>query len=153
MSLRGSVARSEADAGGDRLKRQVLLIDDDVAFTRLVKDLLEESGGYEVRRLHDSSEAENRAKEVKPDVVVADIIMAPRDGAEVLLAFKNDPELSQIPFIIMSAFLNRRVFPNSPIDFGEHNVLEKPMNLADLELLVEKIEEELERQQKESSSL
>tara|TARA_R110002096_G_scaffold215310_4_gene403054 strand:- start:8195 stop:8737 length:543 start_codon:yes stop_codon:yes gene_type:complete len=134
-------------------KRQILLIDDDIAFTSLVKRLLEDHGNYQVVPLHDSNEAEHEARNLKPDVVVADIIMAPRDGAEVFVSFQEDPELSRIPFIIMSAFLNNRVFPDSPIDFGEHDVLEKPMNLNDLEFLIERIEIELEKRQKNRESV
>lgn len=131
------VAPSELD------KRRVLLIDDEAAFTRLVKDTLEETGRYEVLTENDSAHAENRARETNPDVVVIDIIMAPRDGAEVLTSFESDPELSGIPLIIMSAFLNNRVFPNSPVDFGERDVLEKPMNLDEVRFLIERIEIEV----------
>lgn len=128
-------------------KRRVLLIDDEASFTRLVKDALEDTGRYEVSRLHDASEAENRARELQPDVILVDIIMPARDGAEVMTAFEKDPELSKIPMIVMSAFLNNRVFPNSPVDFGEHEVLEKPMDLNELDRLVEQIEAELARLQ------
>ncbi|MEM1295606.1 MAG: response regulator [Verrucomicrobiota bacterium] len=154
-----SKATTALPSGSDRKatespsKRQILLIDDDVAFTSLVKRLLEdEEGGYQVVPLHDSNAAEDEARNLKPDVVVADIIMAPRDGAEVFVSFQEDPELSDIPFIIMSAFLNNRVFPDSPLDLGAHDVLEKPMNLSDLKFLIERIEKELEKRQKKSGS-
>ncbi|MFT5467654.1 MAG: CheY-like chemotaxis protein [Verrucomicrobiales bacterium] len=126
-------------------KRHVLLIDDEASFTSLVKDALEATGRYEVSCLHDASLAEEQARELRPDVVLVDIIMPSRDGAEVMAAFENDPELSRIPMIVMSAFLNNRVFPNSPVDFGDHQVLEKPMDLGELDQLVEKIEAELAR--------
>ncbi len=138
------VKRTEAKlerGEGSRLRKHVLLIDDDISFTRLIKEMLEETGSYEVHPLHDSSQAEKQARLSKPDVVVADIIMAPRDGGEVLTAFQGDPDLAQIPFVIMSAFLNNRVFPDSPIDFGAHDILEKPMNLGEIQRLIEKIEE------------
>ena len=121
-------------------KRRVLMLDDDASFTRLVKDALEDTGRYEVAALHDASEAESHAREMKPDVILVDIIMPARDGAEVMAAFQGDPELANIPLIVMSAFLNDRVFPNSPVDFGEHEILEKPMDLDGFDSLVEKIE-------------
>lgn len=148
-ALQSSSTKTDAES---RSKRQILLIDDDVAFTSLVKRLLEDEGEYQVVPLNDSNAAEDQARNLKPDVVVADIIMAPRDGAEVFVSFQEDPELSDIPFIIMSAFLNNRVFPDSPLDFGAHDVLEKPMNLSDLKFLIERIEKELEKRQKKSGT-
>lgn len=128
-------------------KRRVLLIDDEANFTRLVKDVLEETGRYEVARLHDANEAEATARELKPDLVLVDFIMPTRDGSEVMTAFELDPELSKIPLIVMSAFLNKRVFPNRPMGSGKYEVLEKPMDLAELDRLVEQIEAELARRQ------
>lgn len=128
-------------------KRRVLLIDDEASFTRLVKDALEDTGRYEVAALHDAHEAETQARQLRPDVILVDIIMPSRDGAEVMTAFERDPELSSIPLIVMSAFLNNRVFPNSPVDFGNHEVLEKPMDLGEFDRLVEQIEAELAKRQ------
>ena len=132
---------SEADSSSS--KHRVLLIDDEASFTRLVKFALEDTGRYEVAALHDASQAETRARELRPDVVIVDIIMPTRDGADVMMAFGADPELSDIPLIVMSAFLNSRVFPNRPLDFGEREVLEKPMDLNEFDRLVDRIEAEL----------
>ncbi len=128
--------------------RRVLLIDDEVGYARLVKKVLEKTGNYQIETLNDSAQAEERARQMNPDLVLIDIVMQPRDGAEVLASFQQDAELSKIPIIVMSAFLNQRVFPHhSPFNFGDKiDVMEKPMNLEDINRLPERIEEELERQ-------
>jgi len=130
---------------GETAFRRVLLIDDEVGYSRLVKKVLEKTGNYQIETLNDSRQAEERAREMQPDLVLIDIVMQPRDGAEVANSFRDDPELGKIPLIVMSAFLNQRVFPRSPLDFEGHCVMEKPLNLDQINRLPERIEEELNR--------
>ena len=86
---RPMLALDTVDAGeGDR----VLLVDDSDDFLGVVSDWLTADPGIRiVGTARTGLEAVARVEELKPDVVVADIIMAPRDGAEVLLFHSASP--------------------------------------------------------------
>jgi signal transduction histidine kinase/CheY-like chemotaxis protein len=63
---------------------RVLVVDDDVPFTRLVQRMLELQGGrFQVAAAHDAHSALRLAQEAKPDVVLVDIALPGLDGREL----------------------------------------------------------------------
>lgn len=51
----------------------------------------------------DGEEGLRKAKELKPDLILLDIILPKKDGFEVLEELKKDPETKDIPVIILSS--------------------------------------------------
>ena len=83
--------------------KRVLVVDDD----RVIQQLLEvnlELEGYEVAgTASDGREAIAMAAELKPDLILLDIMMPKMDGLEVCRHLKADPKLSKIPIVLLSA--------------------------------------------------
>jgi len=58
--------------------------------------------GYEVAVAQDGEEGLRKMKEVKPDLVLLDIVMPKKGGFEVMEEMKKDRELKEIPVIVIS---------------------------------------------------
>lgn len=86
-------------------KPKILVIDDDPQFSALVQLNLGQSGEYEVAIENDSTKAMKLAREFKPDLVILDIVMPGLDGGDIERLFRADPDLSDVPIIIMSAIV------------------------------------------------
>jgi PAS domain S-box-containing protein len=79
----------------------VLVIDDDAAARDLVRRLLQREG-FEVREASSGEEGLERAREVRPDAITLDVLMPKMDGWSVLSALKGDPDLADIPVVMLS---------------------------------------------------
>lgn len=83
------------------MMKKILLIEDDKFLRELmVKKLL--TMDYDVTSAVDGESGLSMIKEVKPDVVLLDLILPGINGFEVLEKAKQDPEIADIPVIILS---------------------------------------------------
>jgi len=90
------------------MPNKVLAVDDDQHFTNMLKMNLERSGEFEVKVVNDPSKALEVARHFRPQVVLLDIIMPKLDGGDVLLLFRQDPDLHKVPIIMLTALLNEK---------------------------------------------
>ena len=86
----------------------VLVIDDDPnVISLLQEDLAEE--GYRVIGATDGVEGLEKAREIQPFAITLDIMMAPKDGWQVLHELKTDAATREIPVVIMSIVDNKEL--------------------------------------------
>ncbi len=83
-------------------RRTVLVVDDEPDVLLLCRVNLEFEG-YEVIEAADGEEAMERVRSARPDVVLLDVMMPKMDGWQVLGAIKEDPELADIPVVMLTA--------------------------------------------------
>ncbi len=81
--------------------RTVLLVDDDPSLLDTLSRLLTRDG-YNVRCAQDGREGLEMAREIRPGLVVLDVILPTMDGWEVLSALKADPSLAAIPVVMLT---------------------------------------------------
>ena len=79
----------------------ILLIDDESLVCNLYKIKLEMSE-FEVETASDGLDGLEKAKELKPDLILLDIIMPRLNGLEVLRDIKNNPQLKEIPVVMLT---------------------------------------------------
>ena len=79
----------------------VLVIDDDAAVRELVKRSLSKEG-LDVMMASGGKDGLELARKYRPDVITLDVQMPGMDGWEVLKTLKADPELREIPVIMMT---------------------------------------------------
>ena len=87
-------------------KAKILIIDDDPDFVYATKKVLE-SKPYEVLTAYDGDEGLQKTREEKPDLIILDIIMPREDGFKVCEEIKGDPQLAEIPVIILTSLSQR----------------------------------------------
>jgi|YNPBryantNP2012_1023418.scaffolds.fasta_scaffold00304_16 CheY-like chemotaxis protein len=85
---------------------KILLVDDDPDFVEATRTVLE-SVPYEVIVAYDGDEALQKVGEERPDLILLDIIMPTRDGFHVCEKLKSDPQLWNIPIIMLTSLSQR----------------------------------------------
>jgi len=78
-----------------RDKPLVLIVDDEADIREIVKTKLEASG-FEVKEAKDGVEGFNLVKELKPEIVLLDVVMPKMDGVETLFKLKADERTKNI---------------------------------------------------------
>jgi threonine synthase len=86
----------------ERLRR-VILIEDNAASANLMSRILESRQNCEVYLATDGRSGLELAREVRPDLVITDLMMPVMDGFAVVEAVKADPALAHVPIIVVSA--------------------------------------------------
>ena len=114
---------------------KVLLAEDDFFFQKFYSTELTEKG-YTVELATNGEEAIQKAKEMKPDIMLLDLIMPKKDGFEVLTALTADSSLKKIPVIIFST-LGQESDIEKAKQLGAKDYINK--NLADIGTLVTKL--------------
>src|SRR5580698_8247670 len=76
---------------------RILLIDDELGFTQVIKRTLERKGGFEVLVDNNGGDACRIAGEFLPDMILLDIQMPKANGVFIAQELQVVPELSRIP--------------------------------------------------------
>lgn len=83
-------------------KKRILLIDDEKELCASTKKLIEKISDYTLDTALSGKEGLRLAKEIKPDLIVLDILMPVMDGFAVLEELKKDARLVEIPVIVLT---------------------------------------------------
>jgi CheY-like chemotaxis protein len=83
------------------MAKKILIIEDEQIMADLLQRKLSEEG-YEVSLARDGEEGLAKMREVKPDLILLDIIMPKIGGIEVLEEMQKEPDLKKIPVIVIS---------------------------------------------------
>lgn len=112
--------------------KRILIIDDEKAFTEMVKLNLESTGLYEVMIENQSVQALPTALNCLPDLILLDVIMPDYEGPDVLNEIREHPVLQHIPIIFLTATVTPDEAKNQDGGIGGHIFLPKPTSLKDL---------------------
>ncbi len=122
---------------------KILIIDDDADMVEAIKIVLE-SKGFKVISANEGDAGYKKAEAERPDLVILDVMMKTKDqGFQVSYKLKNNPELSNIPIIMLTSIGRETGFKFSketdedylPVD----ELVEKPIKPKDLLVKVEKL--------------
>ncbi|MGH7458999.1 MAG: response regulator [Longimicrobiaceae bacterium] len=115
-----------------------ILIAEDHADSRDALQAILESAGYEVRLAHNGREAVERAEEVRPDLIVMDIMMPEVDGFEATRRLRGRPGFENTPIIALTAMEGSRALT---LAAGCNDHVLKPVNIR---TFLEKVRDWLE---------
>ena len=82
------------------MKKILLVEDEEIMIDLLQRKLTKE--GYEVSVARDGEEGLKLMREVKPALILLDIVMPKMGGFEVMEEMAKEPELKKIPVIVIS---------------------------------------------------
>ena len=105
----------------------VMVVDDDPNARDLLASTVRREG-YRVIKATDGEAALALAREWHPDVITLDVLMPRMDGWAVLTAIKSDPELAEIPVVIVTVLADRGI----AVSLGAAEFLTKPVDRARL---------------------
>ncbi len=111
----------------------ILVIDDDEVIRDLLHNHLSKSG-YHVLTAASGQEGLKIAHALHPHIITLDVMMPEMDGWMVLSLLKNDPELADIPVIMMSIVEE----PVKGYSLGAADYLVKPVSHQQLNKIIQK---------------
>lgn len=81
---------------------KILVVDDDLTMTNLMKALLTMEG-HQATTVNESTKAVEIAATVNPDLITLDLMMPELTGFELCDLLRGDPRFTHIPILIVSA--------------------------------------------------
>src|SRR6266496_3257272 len=121
-------------------RKRILVVDDEIGFTRLLKLTLEQTNSYEVRVENWPERAVTAAREFRPDVILLDVVMPRMFGAEVAERLRADATLAAIPIVFFTAAVTKTSLKRNDGVISGFPFLAKP---SSLEEVIERIEQRL----------
>ena len=107
----------------------VLVVEDDPSVRGLLQTLLS-AEGYEVATASDGLAGLVKATAGHPKLVLLDLMMPDLGGVRVLEEMRDDPELAEIPVIVVTGKID--AVPGMRDLLGEDNVFLKPFAVGEL---------------------
>ena len=107
-------------------RHKILVVDDDPKALELIQAMLIPAG-YSVVTLVDSTRMINTVREVKPDLILLDIMMPVEDGYTILNKLKKGTDRSNIPIVMVSVVADDSHKAIAGID-GASAYITKPIN-------------------------
>jgi DNA-binding response OmpR family regulator len=80
----------------------ILVIDDDLDLQQMLRLMLQR-GGYKVVTTGDGPDGLAKAKSLKPDMAIVDVMMPGMNGYQVVRKMREDPELAGMVILILTA--------------------------------------------------
>lgn len=108
------------------LKQRILVVDDDRDVVRLIRAYLEQAG-YEVLVAYDGETALHVLRRDRPDLLLLDLMLPDRDGLDITRLVRQDPNLSPIPIIMLTARVDD-IDKIVGLEMGADDYVTKPYN-------------------------
>lgn len=110
--------------------KKILVIEDDAAVRSNILDLLE-AEDFEAVGAENGFMGAMWAQEYLPDLIICDVMMPEVDGYEVLSALRQVPATAAIPFIFLTAMVDKADIRQG-MNLGADDYLTKPFTRAEL---------------------
>src|SRR5919202_1343642 len=122
------------------MPKRILLADDSITIQKVV-ELTFSDGDYEVVAVNNGAKAIQKLSEIRPDVILSDIIMPEKNGYEVCEYVKSHPEFRNIPVVLLTGTFEP-FDPDRADKAGCDAVVTKPF---ESQSLIHKVEELIEQ--------
>ncbi|MGI6487685.1 MAG: response regulator transcription factor [Syntrophomonadaceae bacterium] len=107
-------------------KYHILVVDDELSIVELVKFNLEKEG-FQVSVAYDGLRALRLAEEVRPDLIVLDIMLPHLDGLEVCRRLRQQREFCNTPIIMLTA-KGEEIDTVLGLEMGADDYIKKPFS-------------------------
>ncbi|MFC1741750.1 response regulator transcription factor [Nanoarchaeota archaeon] len=117
-------------------KKSVLIIEDEENIANAQKIILGED--YDVSIAYDGDSGLKKIRELKPDLVVLDLMLPNRGGYDVCFNVRQDPDLEHMKILMVTA-LNQEIDRSKGVMVGTDGYLTKPFEPEQLLTAVRKL--------------
>lgn len=115
-----------------------VVVDDDISIRKIVQNIIEQSElGHLVGECNDGLSAEKVILEVKPDIVLVDLLLPGQDGVELIKKIRDQTLAS---FIMISESSSQQMITQA-YENGIEFFIHKPINVLELVSVVNKVQE------------
>ncbi len=112
------------------MNNKILIVDDEEFFIQPIKILLERNG-FEIFVANDGMAGLQKARDVKPDLIMLDLMLPGIDGYQICRLLKFDDKFKSIPVMIVTAKDTERD-KELGIKSGADSYMTKPLNPSEL---------------------
>jgi len=109
---------------------RILIVDDEYIGRQTLESVLE-GEDYELEMAENGPQAIEKAKKLLPDVILLDIMMPGMTGFEVCQRIRSDPQIAEIPIIVLTALDDRESLLNA-LKAGADDFISKPFDRFEL---------------------
>ena len=117
--------------------KEILVVDDDKLVVATVKEMLE-GAGHTVHVALDGEEGLSKARTLRLDLIVLDVMMPKLDGFEVANRLKEDPRYQHIPILMLTALASHH-YKTMFKRFAADAYMQKPVHYSDFLRQVERL--------------
>lgn len=122
-------------------QKKILIVDDEPDILDLLKSILTIAKPpgltYDIFSVTNGQEAIQTTRDIKPDLILLDLIMPVMNGYEVCKIIKSDQKLSSIPIVLVSAYTSIESEEKAK-QSGAEQFIKKPFDFKELTGVVEK---------------
>ena len=129
---------SDLDEEGRKVKKILVVDDDEVIVATITAGLEEDPHDYEVIAAADGFEAGLQVSHFKPDLLILDIMMPYIDGYEVCRKLKSSAETKHIKIVVLSGYLDEDNYKKMR-EYGADLCFSKPLPLDRLRLEIARL--------------
>ncbi|MCA9185857.1 MAG: response regulator [Pirellulaceae bacterium] len=112
-------------------RRKVLIVDDDEELVELMADVFERDSRFDVRTTNNGFDAGMLVHELRPDIVVLDVMLPDINGKEVCQRVRCDPALDDVRIICISGMVESDKI-NDLLLAGANDFMQKPFSVEKL---------------------
>jgi DNA-binding response OmpR family regulator len=112
------------------IKKHILIAEDDRDYGELLQYLFQRRG-FQTTLVADGDDAVGKMRELKPDLLVLDLMLPGLDGFEVCRLSKSAPGLCRIPIVMLTAMASREGCLKG-FKVGADDYVTKPFQTDDL---------------------
>jgi CheY-like chemotaxis protein len=130
---RSAKAAKKTNPGTEpRLRRPyiVVVVDDEPDFCTVVSELLK-SQNLVVHMAYGALEALSLIENVRPDLVITDVMMPEVNGLELIRRLRADPVFGRVPTVVVSALVKQEE-QEAAMDAGADAFIPKPFSVRQL---------------------
>ena len=118
------------------MTEKILIVDDEINLRKTLATILR-GRGYSTLEAADGSEALELLRDSVPDLVFTDWKMPIMGGEEILRYMRQDPRLSAVPIIVITAFGSSHSAIEA-VRLGAYDFVTKPFDLQNISLTAER---------------
>ena len=119
----------------ERAGARVLVVDDEPDLIRVLQFGLQ-AAGYTVDCAADGQEGLKKARELRPDIILLDLMLPKLDGYKICRLLKFDDRYKHIPIIILSA-RTQEGDQALALEMGANRFISKPYEFSEILGLIE----------------
>ena len=113
-------------------KTKILIIDDDVVATALLKAKFDRTAVFETKTINRGTQGLTAAQQFKPDLVLLDVDMPDADGGDVACQIQADKNVGHTPILFLTSMVTEAEAGEDGLTRGGHQFMAKPVELSRL---------------------